>query len=46
MGSSIKVYGETILETNTSGQRNILISTATPTISQGRNGDIWIQYTA
>jgi hypothetical protein len=46
MGSSIKVYGETILETNTSGQRNILISTAAPTISQGRNGDIWIQYTA
>lgn len=46
MSRSIKVYGATILVDNTSGQRNILISTGTPTITQGRDGDVWLQYTA
>ena len=43
---SIKVYGPTILANNTSGQRNILISTSVPSSSDGRNGDVWLRYTA
>lgn len=43
---SIKVYGPTILANNTSGQRNILISTSVPSNSDGRNGDVWLRYTA
>lgn len=43
---SIKVYGPTILATNTTGQRNILISTSNPTVLDGVNGDVWLKYTA
>lgn len=43
---SIKVYGPTILVTNTTGQRNILISTSNPTVLDGVNGDVWLKYTA
>lgn len=44
--ATFRVYGATILVDNTSGQRNILIGTGTPTITQGRDGDVWLQYTA
>lgn len=43
---SIKVYGPTILVDNIEGQRNIIVSVEDPSPSQGRNGDIWIKYTA
>jgi hypothetical protein len=43
---SIKVYGPTILTNNTSGQRNILISTSNPSSNDGRDGDVWLKYTA
>jgi hypothetical protein len=43
---SFRVYGSTILVDNTSGQRNIITSTAAPIITQGRDGDVWLQYTA
>lgn len=42
---SIKVYGPTILANSTTGQRNILISTATPLITDGQDGDVWLKYT-
>jgi hypothetical protein len=42
---SQKVYGPTIQAINTSGQRNIYVSTSTPTSSQGQEGDIWLVYT-
>lgn len=44
--ATFRVYGATILTENTYGQRNILISTSAPTISNGRDGDVWLQYTA
>ena len=44
--ATFRVYGATILVDNTSGQRNILISTSAPTTLQGRDGDVWLQYTA
>ena len=43
---SIRVYGPTIVTNNTSGQRNILISTSTPLSTDGRDGDVWLKYTA
>jgi hypothetical protein len=45
---SIKVYG-TAGQTNTNldtGARNIYVSTTTPTSDLGKDGDIFIQYTA
>jgi hypothetical protein len=44
--ATFRVYGSTILVDNTSGQRNILTSTSAPTSLQGRDGDVWLQYTA
>lgn len=43
---SIRVFGPTILPDNTDGRRNIFTSTAEPTPNNGRDGDIWIKYTA
>lgn len=43
---SIKVFGPTILVDNTEGRRNIFTSTSEPSNSNGRDGDIWIKYTA
>ena len=43
---SITVYGPTILANNALGQRNILISTAAPLVTDGRDGDVWLRYTA
>ena len=43
---TFRVYGSTIVVDNTEGRRNILTSTAAPTITQGRDGDVWLQYTA
>lgn len=42
---SIKVYGPTILVNNTSGQRNILVSTSLPLPTDGQDGDVWLKYT-
>jgi len=44
--ATFKVYGATILSDNTLGQRNILISTSAPSSTDGRDGDVWLQYTA
>ena len=43
---SIRVYGPTILANNATGARNILISTSTPSSTDGRDGDVWLKYTA
>jgi hypothetical protein len=45
---SIKVYG-TAGATNTNldtGARNIYVSLTSPTADVGKDGDLWIQYTA
>lgn len=44
--SDITVHGPTILPSNDDGDRNILVSTGTPTAADGQNGDIWIRYSA
>ncbi len=43
---SIRVYGPTILANNSDGRRNILISTSNPSSNDGRDGDVWLKYTA
>jgi hypothetical protein len=43
---SIKVYGPTIVsDAAGSDDRNIFVSTATPSSATGKNGDIWLKYT-
>lgn len=42
---AIKVYGASAVTNIDSGQRAIYASTSVPTADQGRDGDIWIQYT-
>ena len=40
----ITVHGPTILPNNDDGDRNIYVSTAAPSATDGQNGDIWIRY--
>ncbi|CAB4128632.1 hypothetical protein UFOVP225_49 [uncultured Caudovirales phage] len=42
--SDVTSYGTTILPSNDDGQRNIFVSTAAPTSTDGQNGDVWIVY--
>ena len=40
----IQVYGPTVLPSNDDGDRNIFVSSSTPSSTDGQDGDIWIQY--
>ena len=46
MARGTRVWGPTILTENTAGDRNIYTSTSAPSNSTGRDGDIWLTYTA
>lgn len=40
-----RIYGPSIQIVNTSGARNIFVSTSSPTSTQGQEGDVWLVYT-
>lgn len=43
---AITVYGPTIIsDTAASPDRDIFVSTATPSSATGKNGDVWLKYT-
>jgi hypothetical protein len=46
MSRGTRVWGPTILTDNSDGSRNIFTSTSAPSNSTGRDGDIWLTYTA
>lgn len=46
MARGTRVWGPTIITDNTEGRRNIFTSTSAPSNSTGRDGDIWLTYTA
>lgn len=46
MSRGTRVWGPTIFTDNTSGDRNIFASTSAPSNLNGRDGDIWLTYTA
>jgi hypothetical protein len=46
MSRGTRIWGPTIRTENSSGDRNIFASTGTPSNVAGRDGDIWLTYTA
>ena len=43
---AVVVYGPVVNAVNNEGHQEILVSTVDPISANGKNGDIWIKYTA